>query len=104
MMNRRSLVSRWAALGAACVLLAAPLSAGAAGKAPIDVGMAVALTGFLAANDGPFVDGVKLAAKVLNDAGGIDGHEVRLHVLDDASNATTGVTATNQLLNGFNVS
>ncbi len=101
---RAKLFARTFALIAAVSLLAMPLSGRAANKPPIEVGMAVSLTGFLASNDAAFIDGVKLAVKVANEAGGIDGHEVHLHILDNASNATTGVTAINQLLNQFNVS
>jgi branched-chain amino acid transport system substrate-binding protein len=93
---------RFVAASAAMALLCAP-SVSAAGKDPLEIGMAVALTGYLANYDGQFIDGAKLAAKHANDAGGIAGHEVKLHVLDNASNATTGVTVTNQLLNQFNV-
>src|SRR5258708_12255826 len=70
---------------------------------PIEIGMSVALTGYLASFDGQLVDGVKLAVKQVNDAGGADGHELRLHILDNASNAATGVTVTNQLVNQNNV-
>jgi branched-chain amino acid transport system substrate-binding protein len=90
------------ALLATAALIAAPTSVRAA-KPPIEVGMAVSQTGFLATNDAAFIQGVQLAVKVANAAGGIDGHEVHLHILDNASNATTGVTVTNQLLNQFNV-
>lgn len=65
---------------------------------PIQIGMAVSLTGYLAAVDRQFVDGVKLAAKVVNDAGGVNGRHLSLQIMDNASNATTGVTVTNQLL------
>lgn len=78
--------------------------AAVAAKEPIEIGMAVAMTGYLANYDSQFVEGVKLAAKQANDHGGIDGHALELHPLDDASNSTTGVTITNQLLNQYNVS
>ncbi|MFI4994346.1 MAG: ABC transporter substrate-binding protein [Hyphomicrobiales bacterium] len=88
-----------AAASLSALLLAAPAKA----ADPIEIGMSVALTGYLASFDGQVVDGAKLAVKRVNDAGGADGHELRLHILDNASNATTGVTVTNQLLNQFNV-
>ena len=91
---------------AAAVAIAAALAGvpgAAAAKDPISIGMAVALTGYLASYDGQFIDGVKLAAREANAAGGIDGHKLDLHIVDDASNATTGVTVTNQLLNRFGV-
>jgi branched-chain amino acid transport system substrate-binding protein len=90
------------ALAVAALVLAAPGLAAA--KDPIEVGMAVALTGYLVNYDGQFINGVKLASAKANEAGGIDGHKINLHILDDASNATTGVTVTTQLLNQYNVS
>src|SRR5512146_1035352 len=55
---------------------------GSANKSPIKVGLAVGLTGYLASNDTPLVQGAKLAAKKINDSGGIDGHPLELHVQD----------------------
>src|SRR5262245_3205011 len=73
-------------------------------KAPIEVGAVAALTGYLAGYDAEFLNGLKLAVKVANEKGGADGHPISLRIADGASNATTGVTVTNQLLNQFNVS
>ena len=75
----------------------------ASAKDPIEVGSVAALTGYLAGYDGEFLNGLKLAVKVINDEGGADGHQLDLHILDGASSATTGATATNQLLNQYNV-
>jgi len=72
-------------------------------KDPVEVGMAIAQTGYLAANDAPINDGATLAAKHINDAGGADGRKLNLHVVDMASTAATAVTVTNQLLNQYNV-
>lgn len=77
-------------------------SSGGNGKAtgsPIKVGMAVALTGYLAANDTPLVAGARLAVQQINNQGGIDGHPLTLDIQDMASNAAQGVSVTNQLLN-----
>ena len=52
----------------------APAAARAA--SPVDIGMPMALTGYLAAFDGHAVDGAKLAAKLLNDKGGADSHPI----------------------------
>ncbi len=38
----------------------------AAAKDPLEVGMAVALTGYLANFDGQYIDGVKVAVKLAN--------------------------------------
>ena len=72
-------------------------------KEPIEVGTVAALSGYLANYDGEFLNGLKLAVKVLNENGGADGHMINLHILDNGSNATTGVTVTNQLINQYNV-
>jgi branched-chain amino acid transport system substrate-binding protein len=95
---------RRAAWAGAAALVIGLAPAAAAAKDPVQVGVAAGLTGYLAAFDGQFVTGAKLGATHVNDAGGADGHTLELHVLDDASNATTGVTDTNQLLNQYNVS
>lgn len=73
------------------------------GASAIDIGMPMALTGYLAAFDGHATNGAKLAAKLLNEKGGIGGHPLELHILDNTSNATTGVTVVNQLINKYNV-
>lgn len=73
-------------------------------KAPIEVGVAAGITGYLAASDGPLTEGVKLAVDRVNKSGGADGHQINLHVLDVASTASTGVTVVNQLMNQYNTS
>ena len=72
-------------------------------KDAIEVGAVAALTGYLAGYDANFLNGLKLAVDVINKAGGADGHPINLHILDGASSATTGTTATNQLLNQYSV-
>src|SRR5438876_7445693 len=90
---------------AACTPAAAPGSGGGPGSAaPIEIGVAAGLTGYLAAVDGPTSEGIKLAANNINASGGVDGHQLNVHVVDMASVASTGVTAVNQLLNQYNVS
>jgi branched-chain amino acid transport system substrate-binding protein len=84
---------------AACLGMPAPSQA----KEPIEVGTVAALSGYLANYDGEFLNGLKLAVKALNENGGADGHMINLHILDNGSNATTGVTVTNQLINQYNV-
>jgi branched-chain amino acid transport system substrate-binding protein len=101
---KRARRSRTGVIAVAALAALAGVSRGAAAKDPIEVGVAGALTGYLASYDGQFIDGVKLGVEQVNAKGGIDGHKINLHVLDDASNATTGVTVTNQLLNQFGVS
>ncbi|MBV9895774.1 MAG: ABC transporter substrate-binding protein [Chloroflexi bacterium] len=77
-------------------------AAGSSGAAPIEIGVAAGITGYLAAVDGPTAEGIQLAANTLNGSGGVDGHQLNVHVVDMASVAATGVTAVNQLLNQYN--
>jgi branched-chain amino acid transport system substrate-binding protein len=89
------------ALLAIGLVLAAPATKAADA---IDIGSVAALTGYLAAYDANFINGLKLGVDVINKSGGVSGHTLTLHLLDGASSATTGATATNQLLNQYNVS
>ena len=102
--TNRAPLSRAGVIAVAAFGAIAGSSRGAAAEDSIEVGVAAALTGYLASYDGQFIDGVKLGVEQANAKGGIDNHKINLHVLDDASNATTGVTDTNQLLNQFGVS
>ncbi len=86
------------ALVTACLAFT-PAVTTAQAKSPIEVGVAVSLTGYLATSDVNFVNGVKLGVQRVNARGGIDGHPVNLHIVDNASNVSNGVTVTNQLLN-----
>jgi len=70
---------------------------------PIEIGVAAGITGYLAAVDGPTAEGIQLAANALNASGGVDRHQLNVHVVDMASVAATGVTTVNQLLNQYNV-
>jgi branched-chain amino acid transport system substrate-binding protein len=99
--SRRTVLAALA-LGAA-VAFGTALPRAAAAKDAIEVGSVAALSGYLANYDGEFLNGLKLAVKVVNEQGGADGHPINLHILDGASNATTGVTVTNQLLNQYGV-
>jgi branched-chain amino acid transport system substrate-binding protein len=97
--SRRALINRIA--GAAMAAGAMAFSGQAPAAEAIEVGSIAALTGYLASYDGNFLDGLKLAVKLINADKG--ARPLNLHIMDGASNATTGVTATNQLLNQFGV-
>jgi branched-chain amino acid transport system substrate-binding protein len=101
--NSRSIARRNLIVGSAGALagLAAPRLAFA--KDPIEVGAVAALTGYLAGYDANFINGLKLAVSKINASGGADGHPINLRLVDGASSATTGTTATNQLLNQYGV-
>lgn len=83
---------------AACGTSANGSNSGSGSKAPIVVGVAVGLTGYLSTDDKPFSEGVQLAASYFNSHGGIDGHKVVIDVVDMGSNAAKGVTVLHQLL------
>lgn len=90
-------------IAGAAMMMACGTVASAQAASAIDIGMPMALTGYLAAFDGHAADGAKLAAKLINDQGGAGGHPLELHILDNTSNATTGVTVVNELINKYNV-
>jgi branched-chain amino acid transport system substrate-binding protein len=85
------------------LLLASASVSRAQSKGQIEVGSVAGLTGYLATYDGNFVNGLKLGVKTINDAGGVGGRKIDLHIVDGASNATAGVTGVNQLLNQYGV-
>ena len=60
-------------------------SGGGSGNGPIKIGVDVSLTGPVAFAGVQEAGGMKLAAKVINDAGGVLGRQVELVALDDAS-------------------
>ncbi|HWS29425.1 MAG TPA: ABC transporter substrate-binding protein [Clostridia bacterium] len=80
---------------------AAPV--GEATGEPILIGVYGPLSGNSAMVGATLVDGVKLAAKQINEAGGINGRPVELVVEDDAQDPATAVSAVNKLIYSDNV-
>jgi branched-chain amino acid transport system substrate-binding protein len=78
-------------------------STSSGGHGDIKIGVAVGKTGYLAAVDTPFGNGVKLAADYVNKHGGVKGRKIRITTLDMASNAAKAVPVTNQLINQYKV-
>jgi branched-chain amino acid transport system substrate-binding protein len=73
---------------------------GSGGKGgTVKIGLAIGKTGYLAAVDNPFGNGVQLAADYLNANGGMGGKKVEVVSLDMQSNAAKAVPVTNQLIN-----
>jgi len=72
---------------------------GGGGGGEVDIDLAVGKTGYLAALDNPFGDGVNLATAYLNDQGGVGGKKFKVTELDMQSNAAKAVPVTNQLIN-----
>lgn len=72
---------------------------GGSDASPLSIGMAIGQTGYLAAVDTPFGQGVELAVEELNKAGGLLGQEIKITKVDMASNAAQATTLTNKLIN-----
>jgi len=66
---------------------------------PLSIGMAIGQTGYLAAVDTPFGQGVELAVDELNQSGGLLGQKIKITKVDMASNAAQATTLTNRLIN-----
>ncbi|MGN8159009.1 ABC transporter substrate-binding protein [Salinisphaera sp. SWV1] len=87
-----------AALAAGC----APLAAMAA-QTPLRLGAVLALTGDLQSQGGPGLNGVKLAAQEINDAGGVLGSPVKIYSGDTQTLPQPGVAAAQKLVNANSV-
>ncbi len=94
-LNRRALIG-----GVALVAAMAAHGPGfaQAAQAPILVGAVLSLTGPLAVAGIPERDGIRLAAKRINAAGGVAGRPVELLVEDDGSSPDAAVTKANTLI------
>jgi len=71
---------------------------------PIKIGLSSPMTGEAAGYGEGFYGGAALAVKEINDAGGINGRQIKLVVEDDQCNSTTGVSAMNKLVTSDKVS
>jgi ABC-type branched-subunit amino acid transport system substrate-binding protein len=88
-----------AGLVAACGSDAGPnTQAAAKTDGPIELRMSIGLTGELANITGSYLDGINLAIKEVNAAGGIEGREIRLTTTEDKYDTATAVSNTRQFL------
>jgi branched-chain amino acid transport system substrate-binding protein len=87
-----------AALAAGMSLSVAGSGDAAAAASPFDVVVVAPVTGALASFGGGEIQGVKAAAQVLNASGGINGHLVKVEVLDDQGSSTTAAGLLEQRL------
>lgn len=86
-------------LGICCFVLAMTSSLCPAGRDSIKLGALFNLTGGMAAIDGPGYRGAKLAAKLINKAGGLlDGRNIELVVVDTKTDETEAVKAAKKLV------
>jgi branched-chain amino acid transport system substrate-binding protein len=81
-------------LASACT----PMPAAQQGGAPIKIGAIYNLTGGMASLDVPSANGAKLAAKEINDAGGVLGRKIDLVMYDGKTDAATIGNAATQLV------
>jgi branched-chain amino acid transport system substrate-binding protein len=90
---------RWGACALALAIGAAavPRGAGAADE-PYQLGAVVSESGPGASLGRPEADSMQLAVDTINKAGGVNGHQLQITILDDESNPTTAVNATRKLL------
>jgi branched-chain amino acid transport system substrate-binding protein len=100
-MKRTGLFRRGALLAAGFGLM----MAGAAGALAdsIKIGAPFNVTGALSSLDAPALNGAKLKAKEVNDAGGIDGKQIELVVYDTKTDPTVIASVASQLLNSDKV-
>jgi branched-chain amino acid transport system substrate-binding protein/neutral amino acid transport system substrate-binding protein len=73
-------------------------NAAAAGEGSVKIGALQSLTGDLGAYGGPMSDAMKLAAKQINENGGLLGKKLELLVEDDQTNNVAAVDAANKLV------
>jgi branched-chain amino acid transport system substrate-binding protein len=64
----------------------------------LTIGFSASLSGGYAAYDTPVLNGMKFAAKKINDAGGVDGIKVEIESLDNKSEQNATTTTTQSLL------
>jgi branched-chain amino acid transport system substrate-binding protein len=87
------------ALGVSAAMLLAGCSAGDGDSGnEIVVGAVFSITGSQASIDLPAYNGFKLAAKQINEAGGINGKQIRIAFSDAASETTTLTNVVSQLI------
>lgn len=96
--RRRTLLAAGVGLAA---LMAAPFAASAADT--VKIGAPFNVTGGLSSLDAPALNGAKLKAKEINDAGGIDGKKIELVIYDTKTDPTVIASVASQLLNSDKV-
>ncbi len=90
--------AKWGATG--LVLTAGLIAANAASAADtIKIGAPFNVTGALSSLDAPALNGAKLKAKEINDAGGIDGKQIELVIYDTKTDPTVIAATSSQLIN-----
>jgi branched-chain amino acid transport system substrate-binding protein len=81
---------------------AAPAAAAPAGE-PIKIGGVYNVTGGMSSIDAPGLNGMKLAAKQINEAGGLLGRPVEIVAIDGKTDQTTLTNAVSEMINVHHV-
>ena len=89
---------RLSALALALVLPSLVAAPARAANEPYVVGAVVSESGPAATLGRPAADSIEMAVDEINAAGGVDGHPLKLTILDDQSDPTTAVTSLRRLL------
>jgi branched-chain amino acid transport system substrate-binding protein len=84
-------------------VIALGLAAPASAADPIKIGVTMPLTGNVAFDGQNTVNGMQVAVKQINDAGGVLGRPLTLVTLDDKANPEEGVNAVKRLMSEENV-
>jgi branched-chain amino acid transport system substrate-binding protein len=86
--------------GSACSAPGSDDSSSASDKGPIKFAVVDAQSGQLSSLGAWELKGAKLAVQEFNDAGGVDGRKVKLTVLDDQGDPTTGTSIARKVASG----
>ncbi len=97
-MTTKLLLPRRQLLAASAATLAMPAIARAQSRDPIKLGTAMPLTGSQAGYGADFITGMRMAAKDVNDAGGIAGRPVEILALDTQADPQLGINAVNRFI------
>ena len=85
------------------VILAGSVTAARADDKPFKIGVSVGLTGYAAATDRAWRDGLQVAADEINAHGGLSGRPIELVVEDNKSEPQEAVTVYRKMLSSDNV-
>jgi branched-chain amino acid transport system substrate-binding protein len=96
-LNRRTVVGL--AVAASLAIASDSLSRAAAADDTIKIGAPFNVTGALSSVDAPALNGAKLKAKEINDAGGILGKKIELVIYDTKTDPTVIASTASQLIN-----
>jgi branched-chain amino acid transport system substrate-binding protein len=103
-MSRTMLTRRAILAGSAVATLAPRIATAQSSAAPIPIGVSAPLTAQFAQDGVWMKNGISLAAKQINDRGGIKGRPVRLYFEDDQGpNPTAAANAVTKLITEYNV-